>query len=106
LRPTELFRALLVTSGAVTKQVDRLVAAGLVERLPDPSHGGGFLIRLTERGGSIADDGMVSLVAVYVARTDLSVREREKLARLCEKMLIGVEHHLFSDLENGLDEAV
>ena len=30
LRPTDLFRRLLVTSGAVTKQVDRLVERGLV----------------------------------------------------------------------------
>lgn len=49
-RPTDLFRALLVTSGAITKKVDRLVAAGYAERLPDPGHGGGFLVHLTKRG--------------------------------------------------------
>ena len=36
-RPTDLFRALLVTSGAITKIVDRLSADGLVKRRPDPS---------------------------------------------------------------------
>ena len=35
-RPTELFRSLLVTSGAITKQVDRLVKLKLVKRSPDP----------------------------------------------------------------------
>ncbi len=35
-RPTDLFRALLITSGAITKKVDRLEALGMVERLQDP----------------------------------------------------------------------
>ena len=54
LRPTDLFRALLLSSGAITKQVDRLIIKGLVERLPDPLHGGGFLVQLTGRGVKIA----------------------------------------------------
>src|SRR3954468_19052589 len=49
-RPTDLFRALLVTAGAITKKVDRLALAGFVERLPDPSHSGGFLVHLTKKG--------------------------------------------------------
>ena len=47
-RPTDLFRTLLVTSGAITKKVDRLMEHGYVERLPDPSHNGGFLVHLTK----------------------------------------------------------
>jgi DNA-binding MarR family transcriptional regulator len=31
-RPTELSRSLLVTTGAITKRLDRLQAQGLVER--------------------------------------------------------------------------
>lgn len=50
LRPTDLFRSLLVTAGAVTKQIDRLEAGGFVERRRDPSHRGGSLVALTERG--------------------------------------------------------
>jgi DNA-binding MarR family transcriptional regulator len=50
LRPTDLFTALLISSGAITKQVDRLAAKQLVTRLEDPSHGGGFLIQLTREG--------------------------------------------------------
>ncbi len=50
MRPTDLFEALLVTSGAVTKQVDRLQRRRLVKRLPDPDHGGGFRVQLTDRG--------------------------------------------------------
>lgn len=64
MRPTDLLNALLVTSGAITKQVDRLVAKGLCERLPDPMRCGGFLIHLSKAGlntanaifGAINDD--------------------------------------------------
>lgn len=54
-RPTDLFRALLVTSGAMTKQIDRLEACGLVKRLPDPDYAAGYLIRLTKAGQAVAD---------------------------------------------------
>jgi DNA-binding MarR family transcriptional regulator len=55
-RPTDLFRALLVTSGAVTKKVDRLVEVGFAERLPDPGHNGGFLVRLTRKGLTVVEE--------------------------------------------------
>ena len=54
-RPTDLFRALLVTSGAITKQVDRLAKKKLVRRLPDPDYGGGFLVQLTDLGVEVVD---------------------------------------------------
>jgi DNA-binding MarR family transcriptional regulator len=49
-RPTDLFRALLVTSGAITKQVDRLSNLDFVERMDDPAYTGGVLIALTGKG--------------------------------------------------------
>jgi DNA-binding MarR family transcriptional regulator len=55
-RPTDLFRALLITSGAVTKQVDRLVARKLVVRLRDPDYRKGFLVKLTEKGLKLVDE--------------------------------------------------
>lgn len=57
-RPTDLYRNLLVTSGAITKQVDRLVALNMVERRPDKSNKGGFLIQLTPEGLKIADSAV------------------------------------------------
>jgi DNA-binding MarR family transcriptional regulator len=55
MRPTDLFEALLVTSGAVTKQVDRLERRRLVKRRPDPDYGGGFQVQLTKRGLEMVD---------------------------------------------------
>lgn len=60
-RPTDLFRALLVTSGAMTKKVDRLAAAYYVERLPDPGHGGGFLVHLTKKGLAVVEEAVEML---------------------------------------------
>lgn len=65
-RPTDLFRALLVTSGAITKKVDRLVAAGFVERLPDPSHSGGFLVHLTKKGLHVVEEAIEHLASQSV----------------------------------------
>ena len=62
-RPTDLFRALLVTSGAVTKQVDRLEKRRLVKRLPDQSYGGGFQVQLTDAGRKFVDKVVAALAA-------------------------------------------
>lgn len=55
-RPTDLFKALLVTSGTITKQVDRLTDKGFAERLADPDNAGGFLVKLTNTGRQVADE--------------------------------------------------
>ncbi|MFJ4626954.1 MarR family winged helix-turn-helix transcriptional regulator [Streptomyces sp. NPDC088847] len=56
--PTELFRQLLITSGAVSKQIDRLVEIGLVTRVADPDVLRGLLVRLEPAGKEIADAAM------------------------------------------------
>ena len=94
LRPTDLFRAVLVTSGAITKQVDRLVAAGLVKRLPDPTDGGGSLVALTKLGVRTADAGMDLVAGGAVFDADalgFSRADREALASLCERVLAALE---------------
>ncbi|TXI80114.1 MAG: MarR family transcriptional regulator [Cupriavidus sp.] len=61
LRPTDLFRTLLVTSGAITKRIDRLAQQALVERLADPDDRRSELVRLTRRGAAVAD-GAISRI--------------------------------------------
>ena len=93
-RPTDLFKALLVTSGAITKQVDRLQAAGFVVRLPDPSFGGGFLIQLTEKGRKAASDTIETLATrglVSSVKKSLSRKEVQDATRLCETLLTALE---------------
>jgi DNA-binding MarR family transcriptional regulator len=56
--PTDLFRQLLITSGAVSKQIDRLVEIGLVTRVAHPDVLRGLLVRLKPAGKEIADAAM------------------------------------------------
>jgi DNA-binding MarR family transcriptional regulator len=72
LTPGALLRATLVTSGTMTNRIDRLAAAGLVRREPDPRDKRGVLVTLTEQGVARAD----------AALADLLRRERALLAGL------------------------
>src|SRR5438046_2128337 len=53
--PTDLYRALMRTSGGITHIVDRLERDGLVERIPDPADRRGLLVRLTRKGRALVD---------------------------------------------------
>jgi DNA-binding MarR family transcriptional regulator len=72
LTPGALLRATLVTSGTMTNRIDRLAAAGLVRREPDPRDRRGVLVTLSEQGKA----------AVDAALTDLLNREQALLAGL------------------------
>jgi DNA-binding MarR family transcriptional regulator len=74
LTPGGLLRATLVTSGTMTNRIDRLAAAGLVRREPDPRDRRGVLVTLTPDGSSRVD----------AALEDLLNRERTLLAALDE----------------------
>jgi len=53
--PGELARFTMVTTGAMTKRVDRLVAAGLVERRPAEGDGRRRIVALTPEGLAVID---------------------------------------------------
>jgi DNA-binding MarR family transcriptional regulator len=94
MRPTDLFEALLVTSGAVTKQVDRLARRRLVKRLPDPDYSGGFRVQLTKRGLEMVDAAVELLAvdsAIKPATAQLDLREREEGTRFCLKLVALLE---------------
>lgn len=58
MRPTDLFRELLITSGAITKRLDRLVAQHLIERVAAVSDRRSGPVKLTARGTQVADKAM------------------------------------------------
>jgi DNA-binding MarR family transcriptional regulator len=94
MRPTDLFEALLVTSGAVTKQVDRLQRRRLVKRLPDPDHAGGFRVQLTDRGLEVVDAAVELLArdsAIGPATSKFDKRERDAATRFCLKLIALLE---------------
>jgi len=63
LTPSQLSERTMVTSGAVTKRVDRLEARGLVERRPSDSDGRSRTVALTPAGRDVIDTAMVEHLA-------------------------------------------
>ena len=76
LRPTDLFRALLVTSGAMTKRVARLQEGGFILRVSANDDGRSELVRLTAKGLATADRGITE-----IARVVERVREESGLTQ-------------------------
>jgi DNA-binding MarR family transcriptional regulator len=93
-RPTDLFKALLVTSGAITKQVDRLVKKKLVRRLPDPDYGGGFLVQLSDRGLDAVDRASTIIANesfIGPAMAALTPSERDGAEQFCLSLIATLE---------------
>lgn len=94
LNPGDLMRATLLSSGGMTKRLDRLAEAGLVERRPDPSDRRGTRVRLTAAGREAIDGALETHVANEERLLEgLSVAERAALDALLRKLLLDVERH-------------
>lgn len=92
LSASGLTATMMVTSGAVTKRVDRLVAAGLVVRSVTEGDGRGRLIELTPLGLEVTD----RVVEKHWANEErllapLSGAERKELASSLRKLLVSLE---------------
>lgn len=88
LSPGRLLRATLVTSGTMTNRVDRLAAAELVRRRPDPADKRGVLVRLTDKGAEHIDDALVSLLSYEEGLlAPMQAEDREQLASLLRSLL-------------------
>lgn len=76
-----LTEAALVTSGAITKRIDRLEKAGLVSRSPDPADRRGTLVKLTPTGRRVIDKAVRLVVDAERDLIDdhLTKQERKQL---------------------------
>ncbi|WP_148573220.1 MarR family winged helix-turn-helix transcriptional regulator [Nocardioides caldifontis] len=91
LTPGQLVRSSMVTSGAVTARLDRLVAKGLVTRETDPDNRRSVLVTLTPRGRRLVDRAVEAHVAnEEELLSGLSGREREQLAGLLRRLLVSL----------------
>jgi DNA-binding MarR family transcriptional regulator len=92
--PRVLAAATLITSGAMTARVDRLVDAGYVERRPDPDDGRSILIRLTRKGDNTARLALERVLAVdEELLAPLTPRRRTHLASELRQLLLAYEAH-------------
>jgi DNA-binding MarR family transcriptional regulator len=92
LSPGALAEAMLVTTGAVTKRVDRLVERGLVVRAAAPGDGRARVVSLTPAGRRLTD----RLIAAHLDNerallSGLSAAELDALAGLLGRLLRSIE---------------
>jgi DNA-binding MarR family transcriptional regulator len=92
LNPTELMRATMLSSGGITKRLDRLAEAGLIERRPDPGDRRGTLVRLTDHGKTTIEQAVETHLAneQNLLRT-LTAKQQETLDGLLRTLLGGLE---------------
>lgn len=92
LTPTDLYRGLLVSSGAMTNRLDRLEADGLIARVPDPEDRRRIKVALTERGRGVIDQAMDQHTEVLKeAFGGLDDQQRETLEGLLRAVLVRLE---------------
>lgn len=92
LTPTELYRALLVSSGAMTNRLDGLETRGLLVRDPDPDDRRRVRVRLTDAGIALIDATMEAhLAALGELFVDLGADDVATLTAALRTALAGIE---------------
>ena len=92
LRPTDLYEACMLSSGATTNRIDRAEQLNYAVRRPDPDDGRATRIALTRRGYALADKAMTEHSSRAGEIADgLTAKEQEQLAFLLRKMLRSLE---------------
>ncbi|SHN22266.1 MarR family winged helix-turn-helix transcriptional regulator [Streptomyces yunnanensis] len=88
LTPTELMRAAMVTSGAITQRLDRLESRGLVTRIPSESDGRGIHVALTDDGRALIDQALPDHIDTENRLlTALTTTQRDTLADALRALL-------------------
>jgi len=96
LSPKEISATLMLSSGGLTGRLDKLEAAGYIERLPDPADRRGLKVRMTELGGEVIE--VAVRTGIELQNESLSVltdEEREQLGTLLRKLHLGFEDQPF-----------
>lgn len=92
LTPGRLGEQMLLSSGGITKRIDRLEAEGRVRRDPDPHDRRGVLVVLTPKGRRLADRIVPDRFDdANAAVAGLTPTERRRLEASLRKLLVAVE---------------
>lgn len=96
--PTELYRRLMRTSGAMTNRLHRLERAGLIARVPDPGDARGRLVELTSAGHRLVEQlAPLHLANERALLAALTLQEQRDLAALLAKLLAAFEGEAEAD---------
>lgn len=86
----EIAEHTMVTAGATSKRVDRLMAGGLVARHPLADDGRGRIVTLTQRGRKLIDEMYpIHLTTEEALLAPLDATERAQLEALLRKLAVG-----------------
>jgi DNA-binding MarR family transcriptional regulator len=92
LSPTELYRSLMRSSGAITHRLAALEGKGLIRRVSDPEDRRGLLVELTPAGLELVDRiAPAHLDTERRLLAPLSAEEQRDLAALLAKLLTAFE---------------
>jgi DNA-binding MarR family transcriptional regulator len=92
LRPTDLYRESLLTSGAITNRIDRVERQGLVRRRQDPHDGRVMVVELTAAGRRLADKAVaIHFRALAEIFGDLSPQDCARLNAALTKLMAVLE---------------
>ncbi|CAK08718.1 putative MarR family transcriptional regulator [Rhizobium johnstonii 3841] len=93
MTPTEMYSALMISSGGLTHRLDRLEKAGLIRREKSPRDGRSVLVALSEAGAALAEKAFRTDMASEASFLQaLDGKEREALAVLLRKLIAGIEN--------------
>src|ERR1019366_9206327 len=89
MNPTALYASVILSSGGMTKRLDGLERAGLVERRPDPADRRGRLVGLSAKGRAVVDRAVIEHLANEERLLGaLSASERRTLAGLLRRLVV------------------
>ncbi len=90
--PTDLMQSMMITSGTMTNRIDQLEKRQLVERLPNPEDGRGFIIKLTTKGYALIDSVVGQHVATQATLlAGLNEQQKQQLNQLLTDFLASYE---------------
>lgn len=92
LRPTELYRSLMISSGGLTNRLARLEKAGLVRRAESGSDARSLPVELTGKGRATAEAAIrADMECEATLLAGLSSEEQEALGRLLSKLALSLD---------------
>lgn len=87
LRPTELYKSLMISSGGLTARLDKLTEAGLIRRYPSPEDARSLMVELTPAGKKKIEAAFRADMEIENKMVQsLSDSERAELVRLLRKL--------------------
>jgi DNA-binding MarR family transcriptional regulator len=92
LRPTDIYRESLLSSGAITNRIDQVEKQGWVKRHNSPNDRRGVIVRLTPSGRAVADRAIeIHFRELAAQLSGISKKDRQALLDGLGKLLRSLE---------------